>query len=288
MKNTCRLAATTLALALALSACGSDAEEPAAPEAQDTATEAPTEAADDEHDDHADPAEEDPHANHGGSGETATDPVLVHVLGTSTGVFAPVDDGHAGGAEVIEGTAVLQVTESGTSVLVRAAGLLPGQTYASHLHDGACSAVGGHYQHDPAGPMAPPNEIWASSSDDPGGDLEPNQQGVANGAGEADWLPRQQPLSIQIHAPVFPGLPISCADFAEYDGPVTLLLEAHDTHGADLETIEYSLDGGETVVYDEPVQISESGTHTLQVQGRDAAGEATEPQEVSFVVGQPA
>lgn len=287
MKRTCRLTAAALGLTLVLAACGSDAEEPPTPEAQDTATAAVTEDPTDEDADHGDHSaeEDDPHANHGGGQDVLLDPIVVQVLGTSTGEFVTVPGGS--GQEAIEGTAVLEATEAGTSVTVRASGLIPDNSYATHLHDGSCSDVGGHYQQDPTGPMAPPNEIWASSSSDPSGDLEPNHQGVANGSGSADWVPRQQPLAVQIHAPVFPGLPIACADFAYYDVPATLVLSPEAAAGADVESIEYSLDDGELQAYDGPVELTESGQYTVRVQGVAADGTTTDLQEVLIVIGGP-
>lgn len=285
MKSTCRLTAAALCLTLVLAACGTDdPEESATPEPQDTATVAVTEDPTDEHADHS-ADEEDPHANHGGGQGVVLDPVLVQVLGTSTGEFATVPGGT--GQEVIEGTAVLETDESGTTVTVRAAGLLADHTYASHMHDGSCDDVGGHYQQDPTGPMSPPNEIWASSSDDPSGDLEPNHQGVANGSGSADWVPRLQPLSVQIHAPVFPGLPIACANFSAYDVPATLVLSPQTAHDADIESIEYSIDEGELVAYDGPVELTEAGGYTVRVQGITADGTPTDLQELHVVVGGP-
>lgn len=287
MKSTCRLAATALGLTLVLAACGADPEEPTAPEAQDTATAAVTEDPTDEHADHEDHSteEEDPHANHGGGHDVDLGSILIQVLGTSTGEFVAVEG--ASGEEVIEGTAVLETTEAGTSVTVQVAGLLAGNTYASHMHDGSCTDVGGHYQDDPTGPMSPPNEIWASSSSDPSGDLEPNHQGVATGSGSADWVPRLQPLSVQIHAPVFPGLPISCADFAYYDAPATLVLSPQPAHDGDVASIEYALDDGELVAYDGPVELTEPGMYTVRVQGVAADGTPTDPQEAVLIIGGP-
>jgi len=132
--------------------------------------------------------------------------------------------------------------------------------------------------------MSPPNEIWGSSSADPSGDLEPNSQGMAVGQGSADWVPRTQDLAVQIHEPEMPGFPVVCADFSAYDSPVTIVLEPDATHGADIETIEYSVNDSEMVAYEGPVEIAEPGSHLLVVQGVDANGAATDPQEFTFVI----
>jgi hypothetical protein len=163
-------------------------------------------------------------------------------------------------------------------------GLDPQFTYPSHMHDGACSDPGGHYQQDPAGPMSPPNETWGSSSDDPSGNLVPNRQGTAVGRGSADWVPRAQELAVQIHEPELPGFPVVCADFSAYDSAVTIVLTADASHGADIDAIEYSLDGSEMVAYEGPVEVVEPGSHVLLVQGVDPNGTATDPQEVTFAV----
>ncbi|PYF96366.1 hypothetical protein SAMN05216184_11926 [Georgenia satyanarayanai] len=278
MNRTGRLTAATLGVALVLSACGSDDPESAStPAAQDTATAAPTE-------DGADTGEEeDAHANHGGGDSADPTPVTVSLLGTSTGHFEPVE-GRGDMFASIEGTAVLEKSETGTTMTVNASGLDPQFTYPSHMHDGACSTFGGHYQQDPSGPMSPPNEIWGSSSADPSGDLEPNSQGMAVGQGSADWVPRTQDLAVQIHEPEMPGFPVVCADFSAYDSPVTIVLEADATHGADIETIEYSLNDGEMLTYEGPVEVAEAGDHVLVVQGVDANGTATDPQEFTFVI----
>src|SRR5699024_11324442 len=106
---------------------------------------------------------------------------------TAPAAFAPTGRGDL----EIEGTAALTKSNSGTAIQVRDSGLEAGESYPSHLHDGSCSDHGGHYIDDPDGPHAPPNEIWASSTSDPEGDLIANDEGVAVGSGSADWIARQ-------------------------------------------------------------------------------------------------
>ncbi|WP_127573369.1 ThuA domain-containing protein [Georgenia faecalis] len=207
-----------------------------------------------------------------------------NVLGTSTGEFGPIEHGGAGTGLVVEGTATLEKTATGTSVSVRATGLRAGQEFPAHLHDGACSSHGGHYKHDPAGPAAPPNEIWVSSDEDPRGGLVANQQGTAVGAGAAPWVARQQPLSVMIHESQAPGLPVACADFAAYDAPARLVLDAADDEGSGVDTVEYSLDGGDWMPYDGAVSVSEPGEHTVAFRATDVAGNVSEVQEIEFAV----
>ncbi|WP_152189228.1 ThuA domain-containing protein [Georgenia satyanarayanai] len=205
-----------------------------------------------------------------------------NVLGTSFGEFTR--SGHGGGTLDIGGTATFRKTATGTAVSVRVTGLLPGQEYASHLHDGSCMDHGGHYMHDPSGPAAPPNEIWASSSNDVRGNLVPNRNGIAVGSGSATWVARQEPLSIMVHDSEPPGLPIACADFAAYEAPASLVAQADDGEGSGVETIEYSLDGGEWVTFDGAVPVSEPGAHTAAFRATDAAGNTSEVHEIEFRV----
>lgn len=135
------------------------------------------------------------------------------------GAFTTLPDGVARGLS-LEGTAKLMRTKDGTRAKVHVRGLEPGTTYAAHLHNAPCSAPnpgGGHYKDDPAGPSAPPNELWLSSTTDPTAGITANAGGVAHGAGSADWVARPEADSIVIHA-IPPGgntaggPKIACAD----------------------------------------------------------------------------
>src|SRR5699024_1741069 len=203
-----------------------------------------------------------------------------NVLGTSTAAFAPTGRGDL----EIEGTATLTKSDSGTAVQVRASGLEAGESYPSHLHDGSCSDHGGHYMDDPDGPHAPPNEIWASSTSDPEGDLIANDEGVAVGSGSADWIARQQPLSIMIHEPELPGLPIACAELSSYTAPATLVLAADDGEGSGVELLEYVFDDGDWQPYSEEVTVTEPGDHTVSFRATDAAGNFSDVGELIFAV----
>ncbi len=279
MRSNIRMATVVLSLGLVVAACSDAAEAPADATPSPTA-EAPapttesTEAAD--HGAHGAHGAED----HDAAAAAATGPVTASVLGTSTGTYGPLDEGLGSGTNtlVVEGTVTLVKDEYGTQMSTNVTGLTSGAPHPAHLHDGSCTEFGGHYMHDHAGPPEPPNEIWLSSSNDPAGPLEPSQTGSALGSGGADWVPRETPLSMMIHDSEFPGLPIACADFAAYDGAVTLVLEPAEDG---VEAIEYSLDGGEWLAYEGPVEIADAGEHTVAYA---PAGEHDDAPEISFTL----
>lgn len=105
----------------------------------------------------------------------------------------------------MEGGAVMVRTADGkTTVAVHVEGLAPNTTYGSHVHALPCgtSDADGHYKNDPAGPAAPPNEIW------PG--FTTNPAGIGNGNATVDWTAGAAAVSVVVHAPG--GAKIACAD----------------------------------------------------------------------------
>ena len=114
--------------------------------------------------------------------------------------------GFAAGADLdITGHARMVRTAGGrTYVTVHAAGLAPNTSYPSHVHAQACGTADadGHYKRDPAGPAAPPNEIWQGFTTD--------ADGVGNGRAVADFTAGATAVSVVIHAPG--GAKIACAD----------------------------------------------------------------------------
>ncbi len=105
----------------------------------------------------------------------------------------------------ISGHAVMVRTADGrTIVSVHVEGLAPDTTYGSHVHQQPCavSDADGHFRFDPAGPAAPPNEIW------PG--FTTNAAGVGNGNAIAAGTAGPAAVSVVIHAPG--GAKIACAD----------------------------------------------------------------------------
>jgi hypothetical protein len=105
----------------------------------------------------------------------------------------------------ITGRAQMVRTPDGkTTVTVHVEGLAANTTFGSHVHQLPCgtSDADGHYKNDPAGPAAPPNEIW------PG--FTTNDAGVGNGNATVDWTAGATAVSVVVHAPG--GAKIACAD----------------------------------------------------------------------------
>ena len=113
----------------------------------------------------------------------------------------------AGAALGITGRAQMIRTADGTTIVtVHVVGLSPNTTYGSHVHQQACDVADadGHYRFDPAGPAAPPNEIW------PG--FTTNAAGVGNGRAIVNGTAGPTAVAVVIHAPG--GAKIACADLA--------------------------------------------------------------------------
>ena len=111
----------------------------------------------------------------------------------------------AGAGLAITGRAQMVRTADGkTTVTVHVDGLSADTTYGSHVHQLPCdtSDADGHYKNDPAGPAAPPNEIW------PG--FTTNEAGVGNGNATVGWIAGLTAVSVVVHAPG--GAKIACAD----------------------------------------------------------------------------
>src|SRR5690606_17713964 len=81
-----------------------------------------------------------------------------------------------------------------------------------------------------------------------------------------------------------PGLPIACADFAAYEAPASLVAQADDGEGSGVDTVEYSLDGGEWTTLDGAVPVDEPGAHTAAFRATDAAGNTSDVHEAEFRV----
>jgi hypothetical protein len=70
---------------------------------------------------------------------------------------------------------------------------------------------------------------------------------------------------------VAPSLP---AGAEWYDRPATLSLDATDGRGSGVESVEYSVDGGNWLAYEEPVTFTGAGTFEVLYRVADAAGNA--------------
>jgi len=68
-----------------------------------------------------------------------------------------------------------------------------------------------------------------------------------------------------------------------YNTPVQVTLEATD-EGSGVDSVEYSLDGGEWTTYEDPVTVEDEGAHTLEYRATDVAGNVSEPGSVSFEI----
>jgi Cu-Zn family superoxide dismutase len=123
------------------------------------------------------------------------------------GEFSEFAVGAADGMD-ISGRATLTRTDDGhTVVTIRVRGLVPGTTYAAHVHAAPCGTgeADGHYMHDPGGPPTPPNEIWP-------GPVTANAGGVARGTTTADFVAGESAVSVVIHRPGPTPNKIACAD----------------------------------------------------------------------------
>jgi Cu-Zn family superoxide dismutase len=111
----------------------------------------------------------------------------------------------AGAGMELAGRAQMVRTADGkTIVAIHVTGLAPDTTYGAHVHQQACGSgdADGHYRFDPAGPAAPPNEIWPGFTTD--------AAGIGNGKATADGIAGPTAVSVVIHAPG--GAKIACAD----------------------------------------------------------------------------
>src|SRR5689334_5378253 len=108
------------------------------------------------------------------------------------------------GATITGRAQMVRTSDGKTIVSIHVEGLVPGTTYASHVHAAACGTglADGHYKFDPAGAAAPPNEIWP-------GPFTANEAGVGNADTIAAGTAGPAAVSVVIHAPG--GAKIACA-----------------------------------------------------------------------------
>ena len=110
-----------------------------------------------------------------------------------------------GAGQDISGNArMIRTADGKTIVVVHVEGLAANTAYGSHVHQQACGngEADGHYKFDPAGPAAPPNEIWPA--------FTTNAAGVGNGFASVDGSAGSNAMSVVVHAPG--GAKIACAD----------------------------------------------------------------------------
>jgi hypothetical protein len=127
------------------------------------------------------------------------------IAGGATVTRGEISPFATGFGQPITGRAQMVRTADGkTIVTIHVEGLAPNTAYPSHVHQLPCgtSDADGHYKNDPAGPAAPPNEIWQGFTTD--GD------GVGNGKATVAWTAGATAVSVVVHAPG--GAKIACAD----------------------------------------------------------------------------
>jgi hypothetical protein len=138
---------------------------------------------------------------------TATSPAGAEGATVTRGEFHSFAVG--AGLEIGGRAQMVRAHDGHTQVTIEVSGLEPGVTYAAHVHAAPC-AVGeadGHYMHDPAGVVTPPNEIWP-------GPITANAAGLASGRTVADFHAGPTAVSVVVHRPGPVPNKIACADLA--------------------------------------------------------------------------
>lgn len=145
----------------------------------------------------------------GGTALVATAGASTEPATVTRGTLAPFAAGVGGS---VSGHAQMERTAGGTTIVsLHVVGLVPGATFASHVHAAPCAvgAADGHYKLDPSGPATPPNEIWPG-----GGPFTANPAGVANEHTVADYVAGESAVSVVVHDLSLPSTAnkIACAD----------------------------------------------------------------------------
>ena len=138
-------------------------------------------------------------------------PALAGGAQITRGDLAVFADGSGLGYSDVTGRVQMVRTGDGkTIVSVQVAGLTPGDTYGSHVHNQSCAtgSAGGHYSfgHSVVGGVGPgDSEIWP-------GPFTSNAAGHANGTAIVDETAGSTAVSVVIHAPG--GQKVACADLS--------------------------------------------------------------------------
>jgi len=121
------------------------------------------------------------------------DPALTKMGEVSYGLFNKITIANGIVAEGQLGKAMLVRGDSKTYVYVTALGLVPSQTYNSHVHADTCAnGGGGHYKKDPTITASDPNnEIWLT--------LNTDAQGTAFARAEVPYVAGPNAVSIVVH-----------------------------------------------------------------------------------------
>jgi Cu/Zn superoxide dismutase len=138
--------------------------------------------------------------------------------GSYTGTFSNVADAPTG-SKPVAGKATMVISASGTKVSIDATGLDPKAVYVAHVHNQPCATEEGgkHFQFDPSGPMAPPNEIWLTP-------VKVSPKGTGTATVTAPGKANSSAKSVVIHLKQAAGAPppeagakppkLACADLA--------------------------------------------------------------------------
>jgi hypothetical protein len=138
-------------------------------------------------------------------------PALAGGAQITRGDLAFFADGSGLGYSDVTGRVQMVRTGDGkTIVSIQVAGLTPGATYGSHVHNQSCAtgSAGGHYSfgHPVVGGVGPgESEIWP-------GPFTANSAGHANGTAIVDETAGSTAVSVVIHAPG--GQKVACADLS--------------------------------------------------------------------------
>jgi len=127
------------------------------------------------------------------------------------GDFTTLAAGTADGYDVA-GHATMVRNANQTKVTIHVTGLVPGETYVSHVHNQACADddAGGHFKQDPLGGSTPPNEIWPG-----GGTFSPTAAGIANQNATVAYFANSDARSVVVHWKTNGAAPkIACADLS--------------------------------------------------------------------------
>lgn len=125
----------------------------------------------------------------------------------SSGEVSTYAEGASLGYDITGQARMIRTPSGKTIVSLQVQGLDPNTTYATHVHNQACSDSrgGGHYQDYVGGAVDANNESWPIVTSNAAG----NGQGMAVN----DWYARPEARSIVIHFTT-PSSRIACADLS--------------------------------------------------------------------------
>jgi Cu/Zn superoxide dismutase len=107
------------------------------------------------------------------------------------GAYTTAHTGVVTDSAVVAHAHVVATPDGRTMLRVTAEGLVPGGSYAVHVHYGACTDYLGHFQYEHPGPATRDNEVWL--------DLDANAAGRASDQVQVAPFDLEQSLSLVIH-----------------------------------------------------------------------------------------